>query len=80
MRTSLSGIFPKASLIILLVLILAGQIGEAQAELARPCEKGLAVCLVSSVLEAAIPALWASYSTWCFAGYSWCIAYADRYF
>jgi hypothetical protein len=70
----------KPVFILLFTLMIIPQFQDAHAALAGPCEKGLAVCLVSSFLEAGIPALWGVYATWCFDGYAWCMAYADRYF
>jgi|GEM_PF-1337492 len=70
----------KAVVVLLLLLIAAPPLHEANAETAGVCEKGLAMCLVSSFLEAGIPALWAMYAAFCFNGYSWCKAYAEPYF
>ncbi|HOH08808.1 MAG: hypothetical protein BWY77_00207 [bacterium ADurb.Bin431] len=70
----------KALIILLLILIAAPPLQEANAEPAGVCEKGLAVCMVSSFLEAGIPALWAMYAAFCLNGYAWCKAYADPYF
>ncbi|HNS73711.1 MAG TPA: hypothetical protein PKI81_09915 [bacterium] len=69
----------KAVIVLLFLLTVATPFQEANAELAGACEKGLAVCLASSLLEAGIPALWCVYAAWCFNGYAWCQAYVQPY-
>jgi hypothetical protein len=64
-----------------LILLIAGAspLNEIEAATLGACEKGLAVCIVTSALEIGNPVLWCAYATWCLNGYSWCKAYVEPF-